>query len=118
MVGFIDDGNDPVNSAKIRALNDQLRTTMTGGKVMLSAGIAAMDLLAQARVLAAVRTFDGFNAENDPWHEHDMGALDVDGNRIFFKHDYYDPTLSYLSDDPADPTKTARVLTIMLAHEY
>lgn len=59
--------------------------------------------------------------------EHDMGALDVeiDGpgfgtttERIFFKLDYYDPTLSFLSDDPADPSKTVRVLTIMLASEY
>ena len=47
-----------------------------------------------------------------------MGALDVQGHRIFFKLDYYDPNMTYLSDDPADPTKTVRVITIMLADEY
>ena len=123
---------DPKNdaaatSAAIRTLNDKLRTTLTGGKVMITAGIQAMDPEAQARVLAAVRAFDAFTDENDPWGEHDMGALDVevDGpgfgsttHRIFFKHDYFDPTLSFLSDDPADPSKTVRVLTIMLADEY
>ena len=114
-------------SAAIRALNDKLRQTLTGGKVMITAGIQAMSPEDQARVLAAVRAFDAFTDENDPWGEHDMGALDVevDGpgfgtttHRIFFKHDYYDPTLSFLSDDPADPSKTVRVLTIMLADEY
>ena len=105
----------------------ELRTTLSGGQVMITAGIPAMSPEDQARVLTAVRGFDAFTDDNDPWGEHDMGALDVvvDGpgfgtttHRIFFKHDYYDPTLSFLSDDPADPSKTVRVLTIMLADEY
>jgi uncharacterized protein DUF3768 len=32
--------------------------------------------------------------------------------------DYYDPTEEFGSQDPADPTKTVRVLTILLADEY
>jgi len=42
----------------------------------------------------------------------------VEGHRILLKIDYYDPTLSWLSEDPADPAKTRRVLTVMLSHEY
>ena len=105
-------------STIIRRLNDQLRINLTGGKVMMTPGITTLDLVTQARVLAAVRAFDAFTEENDPWGEHDMGALDVAGHRIFFKLDYYDPTMSFLSDDPADPAKTVRVITIMLADEY
>ena len=113
-----DDTNGTGTSAAIRRLNDQLRINLTGGKVMMTVGIIALGLEMQARVLAAVRTFDAFTEENDPWNEHDMGALDVQGHRIFFKLDYYDPKMTYLSDDAADPDKTVRVLTIMLADEY
>ena len=113
-----DDTNGTGTSAAIRRLNDQLRINLTGGKVMMTVGIIALGLEMQARVLAAVRAFDAFTEENDPWAEHDMGALNVQGHRIFFKLDYYDPKMTYLSDDAADPDKTVRVLTIMLADEY
>ena len=105
-------------SAAIRDLNDAFRKNLKGGTLMLTAGIIALGAEAQAQILAAVRAFDQFDADNDPWGEHDMGALDVAGERVFFKLDYYDPTRAMLSEDPADPSKTERVLTIMLASEY
>ena len=65
-----------------------------------------------------VATFDDFSADNDPHGEHDFGSFDLAGDRFFWKIDYYDPTLEFGSDDPADPSKTTRVLTLMLAAEY
>ena len=40
------------------------------------------------------------------------------GEKVFFKLDYFDLTGAMHSEDPADPSKTERVLTIMLASEY
>lgn len=53
-----------------------------------------------------------------PPGEHDFGAVEIEGETFFWKIDYYDETMSYLSPDPADPTITNRVMTIMRADEY
>ena len=102
----------------IRELNDQFRRTLTGGTLLLTAGIIALDAETQASIIAAVQAFDAFTPDNDPYGEHDFGSVEVDDEKIFFKFDYYDPTLAMHSDDPADPSKTERVLTIMLSNEY
>jgi hypothetical protein len=65
-----------------------------------------------------VQAFDAFDADNDPYGEHDFGAFDVAGERLFWKIDYYNLTLDGGSPDPANPDQTRRVLTIMLVSEY
>ncbi len=106
------------SSPTIRTLNDALRTTFTGGQIMLTHGIQSLGGDAVAAILSKVRSFNRFNEDNDPYGEHDFGAVDHAGNKVIWKIAYYDPTLTSGSDDPADPVKTARVLTIMLAEEY
>jgi hypothetical protein len=107
-----------VSAAKIRALNDAFRTTMTGGTVLLTAGVDALPSDVKAMVIRRVATFSAFDASNDPHGEHDFGSFSLAGHKFFFKLDYYDSTMTYGSDDPADPAKTTRALTIMLAEEY
>lgn len=103
---------------RIRALNDQLRTTGQGGQLVVTRGIAALSLPAKVAIFAAVQAFDQFNADNDPHGEHDFGLLEVGGNRIMFKIDYYDRSMIGHSPDASDPQVTRRVLTILLASEY
>ena len=103
---------------RVRALNDELRKTGAGGKTYLTRGLLSKGPDFVEKVCAAVRAFDAFADDNDPWQEHDCATLDVDGKRVMFKIDYYDLDLEYGSPDPADPNVTRRVLTIMLAEEY
>jgi hypothetical protein len=107
-----------MSTEKIRALNDAFRTTMTGGKVLLTAGVNALPSDVKAMVIRRVVTFSDFNEENDPHQEHDFGSFTLAGWKFFFKTDYYDSNMEFGSDDPADPSKTTRVLTIMFAEEY
>ena len=105
-------------TGRIRALNDQLRRTGTGGRIVLTAGVAALPPETVAAIVLAVQRFDGFSADNDPHGEHDFSLLQAAGERVMFKIDYYDLALAMHSPDAANPEVTARVLTIMLASEY
>lgn len=104
--------------AKLRELNDQLRQTMIGGQILITTGIQNLPAPVLAEVTAQVQTFDAFTEDNDPHGEHDFGAVSVPGHKAFWKIDYYAPDMLHGSEDPADPTVTLRVLTIMLAEEY
>jgi len=68
--------------------------------------------------LALVRRFDAFTPDNDPHGEHDFGSFTHQRHKLFWKIDTYDATCEFGAEDPADPTRTTRVLTIMLAEEY
>ena len=107
-----------ITKARIRALNDELRQKLIGGMAVITPGIAALGEEAVARIVKTIEVYDDFCHANDPHEEHDFGAFDADGKRIFFKIDYYDKTLSMHSPDASDPTVTKRVITIMLAEEY
>jgi hypothetical protein len=108
---------DP-KTGRIRALNDELRQHLIGGLAVITPGVAALGREAVERIVKTIAVFDDFCHENDPYEEHDFGSFDVDGHEILFKIDYYDKTLTAHSPDPADPSVTERVITIMLMAEY
>ena len=103
----------------IAQLNDLLRETFLTGQVLLTEGIQNLSVDQRCAVLGKVRTFSDFTGNNDPYGERDFGAFDHEGvGKVFWKIDYYDLAYKAHSPDPADPTVTRRVLTVMLAHEY
>lgn len=105
-----------MTAARIAALNDAARTSFIGCRVVITKGISAMDDL--DGLYAKVRAFSDFTDSNDPYGEHDFGAVEHEGKTVFWKFDYFDADLLMHSPDPSDPAVTARVLTIMLAEEY
>jgi hypothetical protein len=105
-------------TARIRELNDILRTTFRGGTIVMTASVNELPPIVRAQALAQMAKFDDFTEDNDPYGEHDFGSFEFCGRKWFWKIDYYDKPLRLSSNDPADPAQTERVLTLMLAEDY
>ncbi len=104
---------------RIAELNDLCRKAMgVAGRLFQTEGIDALPLPDQSAIREKVENFDSFTEDNDPYGERDFGSFEHEGNRIFWKIDYYARDMMHGSENPADPSQTVRVLTIMLASEY
>lgn len=110
--------DSPFRTERIQLLNDLFRITGLGGRQMFTPGIRALGFLAMIDLRLRIAEFDAFTSDNDPYGEHDFGSLEFQGQTVLWKIDYFDDTLTWASPDPADPTITTRLLTIMLASEY
>ena len=106
------------DKARIRELNDVFRMTFTGGRVMMTREVNELEPETKAKLVAAVQSFDRFDKANDPHGEHDFGSIEIDGEKFFFKIDYYDLAMNQHSVNAANPEATTRVLTIMHSDEY
>ena len=102
----------------IRTLNDRLRVLGEGGEIVLTNGILSLGADTIAKITDAIRTFDVFIPDNDPFGEHDCAKVSVGDHMVIFKIDYFDPSMTFHSDDATNPSITKRVMTIMLASEY
>lgn len=102
----------------IRKLNDEFRTTFQGGRVMMTPGVLSLTEETRCEIIQRTMSFTDFNDANDPHEEHDFIAFEYAGAHVFAKIDYYSMDMDSGSDDPTDPAKTNRVLTIMTADEY
>lgn len=116
---------EPIARAEqIAKLNDRARSGFDpSARIMFTRGCldafcsgdTPSGLVAQAELIKTMRRH---RFEEDTYGERDFGAFTFGGEKVFFKVDYYDLNLEYGSEDPADASITARVVTIMLAAEY
>lgn len=90
--------------------NDLARTTFFNCRVVVSEALSRSPK--KEEVITAVREFNAFTPANDPHGEHDCAFFEVDGERFFFKFDYYDDNYEYFKEDGN------RVLTIGFACDY
>jgi hypothetical protein len=102
-------------TARIRALNDELRQNFAVGIALMTPGVAALGGEAVQRIVKTIAVFEDFCHANDPHEEHDFGSFEADGHMIMFKIDLYEEP--DVKDANGEPVVT-RVLTIMLAEEY
>lgn len=74
----------------IQQLNDAFRTSLNPnlGRVVMTSGVACLDAETIALILDAVLTYDQFDEGIDPYGDHDMGRLVVDGEDCYWKIDY------------------------------
>src|SRR2546425_5204322 len=100
--------------ARIAAINDEFRRARPNGDWIATVGALALSDF--PGLVEAVRQFDDFTEENDPWGERDFGAIDWQGERTFWKLDYFDQNLQYWHD-PLSP-ECRRGISILLASEY
>ena len=66
-------------TARIRALNDELRANFADGMAVMTPGIAALGPEAVDRIVKTIAVFDDFCHANDPHEEHDFGAFEAEG---------------------------------------
>ena len=99
-----------MENPSIAQKNDLARQTMRGCRVVLTASLSSSQNL--EAIIEAVRKFDKFTNSNDPYFEHDFSFFIVDGERYFFKFDYYDDRYEFFQEDGN------RVITIGRADEY
>ena len=111
---------DTPRAERIARLNDRLRRYGIGGTIVVTRSVADHTKLQIETIMLALASYDAFDADNDPHGERDFGDLEVAGTSLLWKIDYYarGSQFRYGSEDPADPAKTERVLTIMLPEDW
>ena len=108
-----------MSTARIRELNDAYRCHGIGnGRTIYTRSLCDLGVGFKLAALLCVKSFVDFAKDNDPHGEHDFGSFELDGQKVYFKFDYYDRNLEFGSEDPSDPEQTTRVLTVMLASDY
>ena len=103
-------------SQNIRKKNDQLRQQIPlvpmPHKFMMTSSVASLPEKQKFALFSKVANFNDFNEDNDPHGEHDFGTIFQDGEKYFWKIDYYDDDYQFHKEDGN------RVILLMHARDY
>lgn len=101
---------------RIRQLNDSFRRRFFFSEAILTQSLVALGTDVTRTALMEIRRAPAGSGDASD-DEHNIGVLEVRGRKLVWKIHYYDAAMELASEDPADPLKTSRVLSVMLASE-
>jgi hypothetical protein len=105
--------------AEIRRLNDCFRKNpQLLGKIVMTRNVADMGPVFLVKCLYTLKVYDAFTKDNDPYGEHDMCTFEVDGQKVWFKIEYFNHDMTAGSEDPANPAVTVRLGTLLFPEDY
>ena len=108
---------EKVPATAIAKLNDELRKKIPlplvyPHQTVMTDEIAALPEDKIQAVLLMVREHNDFTESNDPHSERDFGEFEFEGQKIFWKFDYYNEDMEHFEENGR------RILMVMYAHEY
>ena len=116
---------EAIKAAIIAKQNDQFRAALAlgvpptvPGQVLITPGVMALGLEFIALLQLTVAGFNTFTEDNDPYGDHTFGIVKVCETQVYWKIDLYDEDYQFGSEEPENPEKTRRVLTLLLPSEY
>lgn len=95
---------------RIRQLNDDFRRTGKGGRIQFTPEVAELDPHVRGRALSYLIHFSSFSDMLED--EHDSGVFRFAGYSWVWAIGYRKKDGTGVSEDPSDPDKTLRVLTL------
>ena len=78
---------EKMNIEKIRQLNDSFRKSFNGGRVVITPCVQSLTDDNRNELMKQVQAFDNFTEDNDPYGEHDFGAINFKNDTYFWKID-------------------------------
>ena len=107
--------NDAFRQALFTKIGDPRKRA---GMYNVTRGVHHLPPDAKMQILHAVRAYNDFTADNDPYGEHDFGVIELPNlPKVYWRIEYYeDARMQYGAESPAE--KCFRSLTILLADEH
>lgn len=88
------------------------------GRWLCSGSVNAQGLEFVLECFRAVKAYDVFTKENDPFGSHEMGFMEVQGQKVWWKIDLYNLAYDGGATMPTSLADTRRVLTVFFPSDH